>query len=177
MKLLIVAAALSNWSYDGFVSDPPKPQPAAPQERAVAPPAAKTSPPEHAARAEKSAPAAPAVKERKPAAERWTFAPDQSTSWRLADSSGQVWEHTDSAWLSRWVADRNAQIGQARGAPPIGPPTAGGSVICTPSGCYRTTLLERIGHDPKTGGRPTKTWACHPEIKRPKPFENKSFNF
>jgi hypothetical protein len=30
------------------------------------------------------------------------------TLYRLADASGKVWEHTDPAWLRRWVESRNA---------------------------------------------------------------------
>ena len=37
----------------------------------------------------------------------------QPQLWQLADSTGQVWQHADPAYLSRWVAERNARLAQA----------------------------------------------------------------
>src|SRR4051794_562854 len=38
----------------------------------------------------------------------------------LADSTGAVWQHADAAYLSSWVASRNADLArQAPAAPPL----------------------------------------------------------
>ena len=60
-------------------------------------------------------------------------APPRPTSWRLADASGQVWEHTDPNHLRRWVAYRNAMLTGSWYDASIGPP--GGP--CTSGRCDR----------------------------------------
>jgi DNA segregation ATPase FtsK/SpoIIIE-like protein len=144
MQLLIVAAVLANWNYGEFVSDPIKPRPVALQEHPAdsqspaftpVPPTASASAPTQ----EATPPAAPAAQHSPEntvtAREPSPALTPQPMLWRLADSNGQFWEHADPAWLSRWVAQRNASLAGhgVRGTlGPIAPPT---SWTCTPSGC------------------------------------------
>ncbi len=59
--------------------------------------------------------------------------------WRLADASGQVWEHTNAEWLTRrWVASRNQALKRppARIFRPVVPP-ATYTTNCANGRCYR----------------------------------------
>ena len=148
MKLLFFAAVLANWSYDGFVADPAKPQPNAPQESAVAPasPAPKPEPAATTIKTPEPSPRTPSA-EAKPAVAKPAIAKPATVRaavaapvrWRLADSTGQVWEHTDPDWLSRWVAERNAQVAYSAVYYTNAPAAPGSSWTCTPNGCYRTS--------------------------------------
>ncbi len=145
MKLLIVAAVLANWNYGEFVSDPIKPRPVAVQEHPAASPAPAYTPVPPTASA-----SAPRRKVTPPAATATQHSPENTVSarelsptptpqpllWRLADSSGQFWEHADPSWLSRWVAQRNASLAGHRVRGTLGPIAPSTSWTCTPSGCY-----------------------------------------
>ncbi len=144
MYTLLALTALWGWTYEGFCSDPggdapvvkvivvpkvspdsaPSPPPGRPAP-AVAPPA---EPPPIAI--EPRLPAPPAVK-------LW-YPPAQPTLWRLADASGQVWEHTNAEWLTRWVASRNQALKRppARIFRPVVPP-ATYTTNCANGRCYR----------------------------------------
>jgi hypothetical protein len=102
MMTLILLTALSGWSYGGFVSDPA---------REIRPPVLPDAP----ARPDTGSvpgPTRPSVLPPKTVAPAIAMPPPPRppTMWRLADSSGQVWEHTDPEWLRRWVEMRNASL-------------------------------------------------------------------
>jgi hypothetical protein len=81
MKALLILGLLSGWSYEGFIADPP------------------TSPPN---------PSATSTSSERPASVPAQAAEKAACArWRLADSSGQTWEHEDLEWLRRWLAIRN----------------------------------------------------------------------
>jgi hypothetical protein len=44
------------------------------------------------------------------------------TVWQLADASGQVWTHTDRAWLKQWVSLRNQALASVVATPRRSPP-------------------------------------------------------
>lgn len=139
MKLLVVAAVLAHWNYGEFVADPPAPKPsAAPHGTAAHAPA--VPPPASAPERHDTAPAGASSRPPAGTAARSEAAPAALTPhpalWRLADSSGQLWEHADPAYLSRWVAERNRSLaapGGREGPGPVAPPS---SWTCTPGGCY-----------------------------------------
>jgi hypothetical protein len=81
MKTPLILGLLSGWSYEGFIADPPisSPNPSAISTSTEQPASIPAQAPQEGARAR----------------------------WRLADSSGQSWEHEDLDWLRRWVAIRN----------------------------------------------------------------------
>jgi hypothetical protein len=139
--LLIVAAALGGWNYGGFAEDPtsslppPRVTPAPPVP--PDPPAGRKPPtpsPIVAPRTQRElAPALSAPPIPRPT----NGIPPAPTRWRLADSSGQVWEHNDLAGLRRWVAERNAALAYAAAWSDRGrrPATFGG---CSSGACYST---------------------------------------
>jgi integrase len=57
------------------------------------------------------------------------------TLWRLADSTGQVWEHTDPQWLRRWVEIRNTSV-RTVVVPSLAPRYSGGG-YCANGRCSR----------------------------------------
>jgi hypothetical protein len=62
-------------------------------------------------------------------------APTRPMLWRLADASGQVWEHADPDWLRCWVTYRNGRVAVSRVAPqsdPVATPPGG---ACTSGRC------------------------------------------
>jgi hypothetical protein len=138
LNTLLLLSALSGWNYDGFCDEPqpgaasPAPasagvnvivddRPAARRDPAP-PPIASTGPVVAPTREER--PASPA-----------TAPAVGPTVWHLADAGGQVWNHTDAAWLRSWVESRNQAIARARlGAVP-GPFQAPRAPYATPSTC------------------------------------------
>lgn len=62
--------------------------------------------------------------------------PPAPTIWRLADATGQVWQHTDPAQLSAFVADRNRWFAHPAYSAPA-PPAYRARGRCGPSGCPR----------------------------------------
>jgi hypothetical protein len=113
MISLLAATVVGSWTYAGFLAEPaptPAPAPAAPvasvrtvaealleRTKEEAPPAPNPNP----------APApAPATK---PEATPPPIAPSP-TRHRLTDATGQIWEHTDPAYLARFVATRNGSF-------------------------------------------------------------------
>jgi hypothetical protein len=134
VNALILLSAISAWEYDGFVSDPGdsvNPSPAgaaAPEIPAIPPPAVSPEAPK--------AHVAPAARPREEAAARPTppaAAANRAATpalWRLADASGQVWEHTDPAWLKTWVQSRNGEL-QRASAPVYSPMQS----VFAPAGC------------------------------------------
>jgi hypothetical protein len=141
VTLLIVVAALGGWSYDGFADEPSRPAPAAPAAPAPTvpadPPAGRKPPtPAPVVEARKPQPTAPAVPAAAPPP-RASVIPPAPTRWRLADASGQAWEHTDIDALRRWVAGRNAALSY-RPAQVYRPMFPAFSGTCTSGACYRT---------------------------------------
>jgi hypothetical protein len=146
MLFVLVATLLADWRYEGFASDPARPEPvkADPAQRppavvlphpgeAVAPaqvvpppapaplpapPPAPTAPAEAESPpvADPRLPSVPPPAPRKPGPLR-VDAPSQPSHWHLADLSGQVWESPDPDRLRRWVAYRNASLAVARPRP------------------------------------------------------------
>ncbi|MGE3820972.1 MAG: hypothetical protein AB7I30_16290 [Isosphaeraceae bacterium] len=105
MWCLLFMICLGDWRYDGFVAELDH------RSQAIPPPAAPVPtprPPEPSeVRVRSDPPARPKL-------------------WRLADSTGQVWEHPDPDWLKRWVGLENDRIRRgreaaARSSPPARP--------------------------------------------------------
>jgi len=116
MTAIIALAALGSWSYAGFLEEPGGVQPA-PQPPAHAPaPAPETpspSPPRRpevpeAPPAPPPLPPPPAETSKAPAPRAEVVAPPAAPArYRLADASGQVWEHPDPGQLRSFVEGRN----------------------------------------------------------------------
>lgn len=102
----LAAAALGPWTYAGFVTDadPPKVSPSAASTRVERPsgsvviPTVATVP---AALAIPPSVAPPVLAARRSGA--------SDLRYRLADATGQVWEHADPNWLQSFVASRDSQ--------------------------------------------------------------------
>ena len=60
----------------------------------------------------------------------YTYAP---TAYQLADSTGQIWQHTDPAYLSSWVAARNATPAPQAPTAPAPGCACGCPVCCKPA--------------------------------------------
>lgn len=134
---LVVLGALAGWQYEGFVGDPDTNLPAS--TRVV-----KSGYDSQESTEELSPPPRSDVTRRvavpdiqldlnarsaSPVVEASVVPLSPPRKWRLADNSGQVWEHADREWLSRWVQARNQTLLAAPtySAPPVTyprPPTA-----------------------------------------------------
>jgi hypothetical protein len=83
--------------------------------------------------------ARPPVIDKKPEARPpvTTVSTPSAKVWRLPDSSGQVWEHHDPAWLRRWVESRNRALKPVvpAAAPTFAPSSPAAN--CTNGRCYR----------------------------------------
>ena len=110
----LTLAALGPWTYAGFLAEPSPPPPPASSlafpridlsRYEVAPPSTapvvpKATPRPEPARQPKL-PSAPPVP---------PSLPVQAIRYRMADGTGQVWEHPDPAWLQAFVVDRNQRL-------------------------------------------------------------------
>jgi hypothetical protein len=141
VTLFLVAAVLGGWNYEGFAEDPSSPVPASnstPAPAVAFDPLAGRKSPESAPVVEPKKPReAAAPLSTAPASRPSQTIPPAPTRWRLADSNGQVWEHTDPDFLRRWVAERNAAHLSAAASSyrPLLPATTG---RCASGACYRT---------------------------------------
>jgi hypothetical protein len=113
MISILALSVLGAWSYAGFLAErspapPPEPtaapapihlEPEEPREPAEAPRQEQPPPP----------PMAPTTK---PAAAPPPL-PPAPTLYRLSDASGQVWEHSNPAYLSGFIEDRNRWLESA----------------------------------------------------------------
>jgi hypothetical protein len=136
MLLLLVATLGGRWSFDGFASDPSRPVSVKPGSAPPAPaspgpvrptPAVASPPTTHPAPAVELI-ERPSVEDKSPPHPKPSppgtteaKAPTRPISWRLADVSGQIWEHPDPEWLRCWVAQRNARLAASRVAPRYDP--------------------------------------------------------
>jgi hypothetical protein len=162
MLTLLLLTAVSGWNYDGFVAESDEPRSAARREDPwngdPAPIVPATSKPlsvvsiELPVKPELATPHSQPTTEVKselttrnmpPTTAREVAAPGKAagappvvpTVWRLSDSSGQAWDHVDSAWLARWVASRNAELARQRVAAPAYPTAYRGAPVCTTGRC------------------------------------------
>ena len=105
--LAFAFASLGAWTYSGFLAPPaipavqPVPPPVSPPSEPPAAPAPQPAEVEPAA----APPPPPLASKPDPAP-----ASPAGTLYRLADASGQVWEHADPTWLQEFVLDRNRQL-------------------------------------------------------------------
>ena len=120
--------AVSSWTYAGFLARPtpaptpaPTPTPAVPTGSPVSGPATPppappvvVGPPTVAPKAASSSPD-PSPPGPEPTEEDPPSSPTEPRRYQLADVTGQVWEHTDPAWLQEFVRDRNRRL---LGSPP-----------------------------------------------------------
>ena len=116
LPVVFTLAAVSSWTYPGFLARPtatpapiPTPPPAVPTGSPASGPAnpaplvevvPPVDPPE-------SPPNPPAPE---PTGEDPAHAPTEPRRYQMADIGGQVWEHTDLAWLQEFVRDRNRRL-------------------------------------------------------------------
>ena len=115
MFTILLLTAIDGWGYEGFASEPgpvpqtrttPETKPAAPPAPPAVPPPVVPPPPPATTETPKAKPSAKAVAPPPPRA----AAPPVVPQYRLADATGQVWQHADADWLRRWVASRNAAV-------------------------------------------------------------------
>ncbi len=146
MTSILAAAALGAWSYSGFLAEtapngpPSPPPPSVPAPRPPAPgpsplpdppkideePARRPSPPPASRPAEAARPG-PAATPPPPVA----APPAVALRYRLADASGQLWEHADPDALRAFVRARN----QAWSAPIAASPYFFGPSTCASGRC------------------------------------------
>ena len=114
LSVVFTLAAVSSWTYPGFLARPaatpaPTPPPAVPAGSPSSSPAnpilpVVIDPPV-------DPPVAPPIR---PTPETTgpdaAQAPTEPPRYQLADISGQVWEHADLAWLQEFVGDRNRRL-------------------------------------------------------------------
>ena len=107
ISLALALALTSTWSYAGFVANPTAPPDDRPPAVPAVPPAPAVPvippPPEPPPRP----PAPPAPPTPPPAP---PTPPPAATRYRMADISGQVWEHDDPDVLRAFVLQRNALL-------------------------------------------------------------------
>jgi hypothetical protein len=127
MMSTLALSVLGTWSYAGFLAEPsptpvPSPTPAPAPKLPPAPSAPIPLEPEQPlipAEAPRQAylcpPKAPA---KRPPVSSSPILPSP-TLYRLADASGQTWEHPDPAYLSGFVEDRNRRFASVSLAPPM----------------------------------------------------------
>ena len=112
-SLTIAMVAVTTWNYAGFMADPPPPVPPPP---AVipAPPTPPIPPGSFAPTLNLPAPSSQVVQltrhEAKIVVPPAAAAPPEPTRYRMADRSGQVWEHADPAVLQAFVEAQNARM-------------------------------------------------------------------
>ena len=151
MFLLLIATLGGDWSYEGFASEPARPgsvkrEPAAPAPHATvmsSPAAVPLAPTPPAATVELGVRPAVAVKpatdpKSSPPKRVKADEPTRTMPWRLADVSGQVWEHANPDWLHYWVTYRNARLAASRVAPRSDPGNVPTEGACTSGRCERS---------------------------------------
>ncbi len=145
MNTLLLLTVFSSWNYEGFCSDPgdlptvssayeepverPRPVPARPAPPVVP---AVIPPVEPPSKTVTTPPAVPAVVKK-------VIPAPAPTVWQIADANGQVWKHTDAAWLRRWVEsrDRTLRTVKFRAVPNYSSPSYSAPSTCTGNRCYR----------------------------------------
>lgn len=104
LGLALALTTLGGWTYAGFLANPvppPTPAPLAP----ATPPAPPNPGIPHAPQIDAGVPAAPPR-----VGDEATAARASSARYRLADISGQVWEHAELGVLQTFVLRRNAAL-------------------------------------------------------------------
>ncbi len=110
----LTLAALGPWTYAGFLAEPSRSPPPASslafpridlRRYEVAPPMTTRVVPKVTSR-----PEPPQQKKRESAPPVAPSLPVEAIRYRLADATGQVWEHSDPAWLQAFVVDRNQRM-------------------------------------------------------------------
>lgn len=123
MTSILALAALGSWTYAGFLAEPTPAPPAPPPASA---PSRPIEPEKILEPAPKPGPQDPFEPEEEPEEEpeKQPEAPPASTAtsptrYRLADASGQVWEHSDPVNLQSFVEARNRSFVQQRYYQPL----------------------------------------------------------
>jgi len=128
LSIALLALATTPWTYAGFVADPAPPSPPPAPAVIPAPPAAPSTPSVSPTAAPEPAtttvvPPIPPILPVPPVVAAVAPTP-HPVHYRLADVSGQLWEHADPAALQAFVQDRNRQLlGSRRFLIPLAAPS------------------------------------------------------
>ena len=135
MLLFLTLTSFGDWGYDGFVADPAPPAPAPPKAIVPEPSVRVVSSDRPKVKLDiPPALAPPALEAKTPP----VAAPSQPPRrWRLADSTGQLWEFHDPEKLKEWVTARNAPPSSNTPAQTFAaPPMFFGGSSCASGQCY-----------------------------------------
>ena len=108
--LALTLMTIQAWTYAGFLAQPTSPSPPPPTRPAqtvVTPDRLAESKPAVGITPNPAPPAPPPVSPPATGDAPGLGHAVGPTTYRLADASGQVWEHPDPAWLREYVAGRN----------------------------------------------------------------------